>query len=506
MKSNKEIDFDVVVVGAGFGGLSTALSLTEQGVRVGVFEQLNYPGGCASTFHKDGYTFEAGATLFAGFGSGQLFDRWIQKYSMPVVIDRLDPIVTLRTPELSLVLTANRDNFWERLTKFPEAPVSRLHDFRCFQQQIADKLWSLFDTPSLLPPWTLGPLSYHLRHLPSYWSLIRVAGRSMDHVLHRFGLHEFAPLRIYLDALCQITLQCSVKEAEAPFALASMDYFYRGVGHVRGGIGQLAQGMLSAIARQGGQINLANRVSQLKPMRDGGFCIKTRSGEYKASIVVANLLPQTVQEMLGEHLRPYDPCARLAAEVATGWGAAMLYVVLSEQPQDPLSAQHIELVGDTNKPFIKGNHVFCSISGQRDKMSPPGQRTMTVSTHVPMQELLSLAKGEQGVYIQSVQTKMKQTIAQQAPEWSGRMTRIYPASPRTFARFTGRTMGYVGGVPRRSGWSNYQSMVPPAIMPGLYLVGDSLFPGQSILATALGGVKLAERLVRVARSPRAPDE
>ena len=31
------------------------------------------------------------------------------------------------------------------------------------------------------------------------------------------------PLRIYLDALCQITVQCGLAEAEAPLALAAMD-------------------------------------------------------------------------------------------------------------------------------------------------------------------------------------------------------------------------------------------------------------------------------------------
>ena len=51
------------MIGAGFGGLSAALTLAERGADVRVCEALNYPGGCASTFRKDGYAFEAGATL-----------------------------------------------------------------------------------------------------------------------------------------------------------------------------------------------------------------------------------------------------------------------------------------------------------------------------------------------------------------------------------------------------------------------------------------------------------
>ena len=56
-------EVDTLVIGSGFGGLSAALTLAEQGVEVLLVESLKYPGGCASTFTKQGYAFEAGATL-----------------------------------------------------------------------------------------------------------------------------------------------------------------------------------------------------------------------------------------------------------------------------------------------------------------------------------------------------------------------------------------------------------------------------------------------------------
>ena len=48
---------DVAVVGAGFGGLATALRLAELGANVVLCETLRYPGGCASTFSRSGYQF-----------------------------------------------------------------------------------------------------------------------------------------------------------------------------------------------------------------------------------------------------------------------------------------------------------------------------------------------------------------------------------------------------------------------------------------------------------------
>ena len=60
----------VVVIGAGIGGLTTAALLAKAGLDVTVLEAHVYPGGCAGTFYHQGYRFDAGATLAAGFEPG----------------------------------------------------------------------------------------------------------------------------------------------------------------------------------------------------------------------------------------------------------------------------------------------------------------------------------------------------------------------------------------------------------------------------------------------------
>ena len=62
------MDTEFLVIGSGFGGLGAALTLAEAGKQVLLCERLNYPGGCAATFQRKGIAFEAGATLFSGFG------------------------------------------------------------------------------------------------------------------------------------------------------------------------------------------------------------------------------------------------------------------------------------------------------------------------------------------------------------------------------------------------------------------------------------------------------
>lgn len=98
-------------------------------------------------------------------------------------------------------------------------------------------------------------------------------------------------------------------------------------------------------------------------------------------------------------------------------------------------------------------------------------------------------------FIDEVQRRLAETLRKRAPEWEVELLYDATASPRTWERFTSRPEGLVGGVPRRSGLAHYKGVLPSPVRPHLYLVGDSVFPGQSTLATALGGVKTAERVL-----------
>ena len=53
-----------VIIGAGVAGLASAIRLAVQGMKVSVYEKNSYPGGKLSHFTKDGYSFDAGPSLF----------------------------------------------------------------------------------------------------------------------------------------------------------------------------------------------------------------------------------------------------------------------------------------------------------------------------------------------------------------------------------------------------------------------------------------------------------
>jgi phytoene dehydrogenase-like protein len=488
--------FDTVVVGSGFGGLGAALALAERGARVLLCERLNYPGGCASTFTRDGYRFEAGATLFSGFGKGQLFQRWIEKHGLDVTIDWLDPVVEFRAPGTVLPIGRSRGSLEAAMGTLEGAPKEALQRFFRHQRRVADTLWSVLDRPELLPPFSLRSLATHATRSGSYLPLLRDVGRPLVQVLERFGLAGWPQGRLLLDALCQITVQCGASEAEAPFALSVLDYFSRGTGHVRGGIGVLASAMVGAIERLGGEVRLSCRVESIR--RHGpGFEVHTRRGTVQTETLVLNALPGDACRLLGQDLHHL---ARLQARAEEGWGAVMLYRVARAPSQADGEPHHLQLVADPSLPLQDGNHVFLSISGARDEgRAPEGLRTLTASTHVRPRALRE--GGARAV--EQVQDRMRATLRDLAPEWE-EVVHELPASPRTFERFTGRSGGLVGGIPRRAGLRNYFPLGPLELTRGAWLVGDTAFPGQSTLAVATGGTRVASKVLnRLARTSRS---
>lgn len=485
--------FDVAVVGAGFGGLATALTLASGGARVVLFESLKYAGGCASTFSRGGARYESGATLFSGFGEGQLFHRWMSEHQLAIRFYVHEPLVELRAGETLLRIGSDRAALVRQLAAQSPAHEAQLIRFFEEQARVASALWALFDDPSLLPPFGVEALLRHLARTASYLPLRSVIGRSLGSVVNRHGLEDCVPLWHYLDAVCQITVQASAREAEAPFAMGAMDYYFRGTGHIHGGVGELAQALVKAIEAKGGEVRFVDKMTRVS-FSEHGFLLTSRRGITEAKQVVLNLTPSDAlrvldRDLVGERLEP------LAARVHEGWGAVMLYLQLRSDVPIRKDAHHLELVLDVAKPFIEGNHIFVSISGEDEHKAPEGRRTVTISTHVAMRVLRGLDDDARAQAIEKIQQTMRETLASKAPEIASAIVHCMTGSPRTFERFVGRHEGLVGGIPRRRGLAHYGQLGPFEISRGVHLVGDSVFPGQSTLATALGGVKTAERVL-----------
>src|SRR3989338_4687647 len=67
-EERKTRSFDVIVVGAGMGGLACAAALSKLGKKVLVLEQHYTPGGFSQTFSRKGFTWDVGVHCLCEMG------------------------------------------------------------------------------------------------------------------------------------------------------------------------------------------------------------------------------------------------------------------------------------------------------------------------------------------------------------------------------------------------------------------------------------------------------
>ena len=87
---------EVVVVGAGIAGLTSAAILSKSGFSVTLIESHTQAGGCAGTFKRKNYTFDVGATQVAGLEKGGIHSKIFDFLEIKIPdATILDPLVLL---------------------------------------------------------------------------------------------------------------------------------------------------------------------------------------------------------------------------------------------------------------------------------------------------------------------------------------------------------------------------------------------------------------------------
>ena len=452
-------------------------------------------GGCAGTFTRKGISFEAGATLFSGLDDEQLFGRWRRQHNMDFSVEWLNPSIRFLSSSGALDIGRQKSSLIEQVVLSAPSREANIRQFFSAQSQVADGVWQLLEHPDQIPPLGLKGLLKNAKWATGQMGLFRYVNKTLLDVLRDHGVAEVPLLKELCDGVCQITVQTSSARAEALWALAILDFFFRGTGHIKGGIGALAHALVKAIRDCGGRVDFTDGIRALRP-HEGGWRVKTRRGEYTARHVISNLLPHDTWRLVDP--RPPKPqwVAQKEAAIESGWGAVMRYGVLPPHPEMPDDAFHVQMIRDAQSPLREGNHFLLSVNGPvQNSLLEEGQRTFTLSTHVPLRNYWSLPEGERGDYVAQVQANIDATLAARAPAWVQEAEWWMSGSPRTFEKFTGRRQGAVGGIPKTKGLANYPLFPKTEIAKNLWGVGDSYFPGQSTYSTALSGVKVAQALL-----------
>src|SRR6267142_1441238 len=131
------MDYEVVVVGGGIGGLTTAALLAARGVKVCLYERQARAGGCVANFEHLGYAFEPTGGLYSGWEPDGLYQRIFAELPVgPPEVERLSPAYVVRLPDSTEVAVSdNADHFEDTLrSAFPECAARAIGFYQLLDQ------------------------------------------------------------------------------------------------------------------------------------------------------------------------------------------------------------------------------------------------------------------------------------------------------------------------------------------------------------------------------------
>lgn len=483
----------IIVIGAGIGGLTSAALLAQAGLDVTVLEAHIYPGGCAGTFYHQGYHFDAGATLAGGFYDGGPMD--LVARAAGIASWPAHPDAQAMTVHLPDGVAVQRWGDERRHAEHRAAFGAAADAFWRWQERTADALWAL---ALRTPPWPPQSPDEFGRLLGA--GLVWLGSRPRAHLDARLLADAFRPLaahlqgipdrlRLFVDAQLLISAQTTSQRANALYGASALDLPRRGVVHLEGGIGAIAETLAQAVRTHGGKLHYRQQVERIVVERGRPVAVITKRGQaYPADLVIANLPPWNIAPLLGDAAPP--ALRHLPTQPAEGWGAFTVYAGVDEAalPADfPLHHQVI-----VREPLGEGNTAFLSLSPAWDKgRAPTGKRALTISTHTDLKPWWTTYAQDRSHYEQRKQVYTERLLAaaeRAMPGLRSSVDLVLPGTPVTFQRFTRRAWGWVGGFPQTSLFRAWG----PRLLPGLWMVGDSIFPGQSTAAVALGGLRVAQ--------------
>jgi len=495
---------DVVVIGAGIGGLTAAALLARHGYHVTVFEQAQQLGGCASTFTRRGFTFDVGATQVAGLEPGGIHAEIFRELDLPLpAATPCDPACAVYLPGEDTPIQLWRDRSrWqtERQQQFPGS-----EGFWQSLEQLFAISWRFQQRQPILPPrngFDLGQLVQALR--PDTLLTLPVSLMTVTDWLHLWGLGGDRRLRQFLDLQLKLYSQVDASETALLYAATALclSQAPHGLYHLHGSMQVLSDALANALQRYGGQIHTRHLVTHIHVAQGRAVALTVENVATKtttrveADHIIANVPAQNLPALLGEAIPP--GYARRLKTLPPASGAFVLYLGVHEAAIPANCPPHLQFLYDGDGPIGENNSLFVSVSQPADGRAPDGYRTLIAS---------SFTEPEFWRQPHLDYRATKAAYTQQALDRLGEFFDLRPAhllhceaaTPRTFARYTARWHGIVGGISQRLSTFGPFGLATRTPIPHLWLVGDSVHPGEGTAGVSYGARSLVQQLLATDR-------